>query len=266
MMIQLCSPAYRVNIRSIQEFYETKITFSSTRDENVIGVLRDTADSILDQLQNEECSLAHHVRALSILVWLVEILEYIGIPLDRQTQDEVEGCANALTGEYLRRGRYNDVDVLWALEWASKRTIEAMAPQVPGSFFENIGVQVKCVEGITNLQDVALIADVSHYQGVEELAGLQDVEGLQGVTGVQGLAGLAFLTRLPRVGGLVVREGLMGLGDLAGLADLVGLVDLADLADLTGLQRRRSNTTYADIPRCASIARLALDATPESQH
>jgi dsDNA-binding SOS-regulon protein len=120
-------------MRSIREFYETKMTFTSTRDENVIGPLRDTADSILEQLQNEECSLAHHVRALSILLWLVEILEKIGISLDRQTRDEVEGCAKALTGEYLRRGRYNVVDVLWALEWASKRTIEEMAPQVPDS-------------------------------------------------------------------------------------------------------------------------------------
>ena len=220
----MCSPAYRINIRSIREFYETKITFTSTRDENVIRPLRDTADRIFEQLQNEECSLAHLVRALSILFWLVEILEYMGISLDRQTQDEVDGCARALTGEYLRRGGYNVVDVFWAVEWASKRTIEEMAPQVPDSFFEKIGVQLTRVVGLGR---------------------------------IEGLAGLAGL------------EGLGRLGHLGRLADLVRLVRLTRLGDPAGLQRVQrfpSNATYMDIPQCASIARLALDDTPESKH
>ena len=223
-------------MRSIREFYETKVTFISTRDENVIGALRDTADCVLEQLQNEECSLAHHVRALSILLWLVGILENRGIPLDRQTRDEVEDCAYALTGEYLRRGRYRLEDVCWALEWASPTTLEEIAPQVPDSFFED----VKVVDGLVDLTRLA------HLHRLARLHRLECLARLMGLTDLTDLVGLA------------------DLADLAGLADL--LVMLERHQSLADLKRHLSNTAYVDIPRYASCARLALDDSPESKH
>ena len=277
MTVQLCSPAYRINIRSIREFYETKITFTSARDENVIGALRDTADCILEQLQDEECSLAHHARALSILLWVVEILEYTGTPLDPQTRDEVESCANALTGEYLRRGRYNRVDVFWALEWASKRTIEEMAPQVPDSFFEDTRVWLARIADAVRDEHFARVVSVSRLAGLARLAGGEGFGGpevLTPLTRLTSLASLAFLARIPRLMGILALAGLPRLPELAGhprLAGLVGLVGVADLANLGGvaglaIQRGPSSSAYADIPHCASIARLALDDTPEREH
>ena len=192
--------------------------FTSTRDEKAIGQLRDIADCILERLQNEECPLAHHVRALSILIWLVENLEQLGISLDRQTRDEVEGCAKALTGEYLRRGSYNIEQVFWVLEWAPITIIDEVALQVPDSLFESL-------------------ADVSRLT-------LMGLTGLLGLSGLPDPADLARLRRLP---------------GLARLADLPGLARLARLLHLT-----YATETY--FSRHASIARLALDETPESEH
>ena len=236
MTIQFCSPAYRINMRSIREFYETKITFTSTRDENVIGPLRDTADCILEQLQNEECSLAHHVRALSILLWLVQNLENTEIHLDRQTRDEVEGCAYALTGEYLRRGSYNVLDVLWAIEWASPTTLEEIAPQLPDSFFENIGA----------VEDFECPPSFRRLPGVYYLSGVQCPPDVQSPPGVARLASLARAARLQ------------------GFARLQGL---ARLQDLVLLERRLLGTTmFMEIPHHASCARLALGDSPENKH
>jgi hypothetical protein len=286
-------------MRTLREFYEN-IAFTSTKDENAIGPLRVTADSILEQLQNEECSLAHHVRALSMLLWLAEILEKIGISLDRQTRDEVEGCAKALTGEYLRRRRYNEVDVLWALEWASKRTIEEMAPQVPDSIFENIeGLDVLAdlgglagLAGLGRLMGLMGLAGLGRLMGLEGLAGVARLEGIEGLTRLEGLdrlqrltrlEGLARLARLARLERLL--QGLQGLQDfqvlqvLQGLDGLQGLQVLQGLEGFEGLQvlqgpegleglpgLLRDTTTHMDIPRCANIARLALGDTPESKH
>ena len=192
MTIQFCSGPYLINMHGIREFYETKITVTSTRDENVIGPLRDTADSILEQLQNEESSLAQHIRALAILIWLVENLEKIGISLDRQTQDEVEGCEKALTGEYLRRGSYNVGQVMWVLEWASMTTIEEMVCQVPDSLFGSNG-DLACLEHLAprarleRLTRLEHLARLSHVAGLPGLAYLAGLPGLPGITGIPGI-------------------------------------------------------------------------------
>ena len=250
-------------MRSIREFQETKITFTSTgiRDENVIGTLRDTVDCILEQLQNEECSLAHHVRAVSILLWLVGILEIRRIYLDWRTRDEVEDCAKALIGEYLRRGKYNVEDVLWALEWAPKRTLEEIAPQVPESILENIG-------DLDSLADLESFAD-----GLESLAdGLESLvkENLDSLGFESCLDGLQSLVdRLARLPGFAHLAGLQHLADLhPGLADLAclrGLPHLRGRRGLLGLLSNNTSTTYSNISHCASIARLALDDTAESK-
>jgi hypothetical protein len=117
-------------MRSIREYYERNFTPASTRNESYTGPLQDLVGRIFERMQNEECSLAHLVRAVSILRWLVNVLEPNVISLDRQTREEVEICAIGLTKEYIQRGGYVHQRIAWALEWASTRTITEIVPQV----------------------------------------------------------------------------------------------------------------------------------------
>ena len=54
----------------------------------------------------------------------------------------------------------------------------------------------------------------------------------------------------------------MGLSRLAGVQGVQGVQDLQGVAGLLS----NTTTTYIDIPRYATIARLALENTPESKH
>jgi hypothetical protein len=215
-------------MRSIREYNERNLTPGSTRNESLTGPLQDTVDRIFEHMENEECPLAHLVRAVSILLWLVNIMEDNGISLDRQTREEVEDCAVGLTREYLQRGRNAREHLIWALEWASAGIIKGIAPQVPHAsieYFECLEDRAARAYG-KRLPDQACPARLACREGDADLAQLAR------------LAGLARLT------------GLAGLADFAGLRDLTGKLGDAN--------------TFVTVPRFGRLARIALDETPKT--
>jgi hypothetical protein len=223
-------------MRSIREYYERTFTPGSTRNEKLTGPLHDTVGRIFEHMENEECSLAHLVRAVSILRWLLNILEDNGISLDRQTREEVEVCAVGLTREYLQRRRYDLQGLIWVLEWASTRTMKEIAPRVPHTSIAYVEGRVTLVYG-TRLVDLADLANSA------DLANVADV---------------ADLARLARLGGLACLGGVAGFEGFEGVAGVAGFARLARLA-----VELRANTFVA-VSRFGSFARLALDETPKT--
>jgi hypothetical protein len=234
---QVVSPAYSINMRSIREYYERNFTPGSTRNENLTGPLQDPVGRIFEHMQNEECSLAHLVRAVSILLYLLKILEGNGTSLDQQTREEVEVCAVGLTREYLQRRSYDLRDLIWVLEWAPTRTMEEIAPQVPHTSIEYIEGRATLVYG-TRLADLADLVDLADIADIANVADLAD------------------LACLARLGGLACLGGFTGFEGFEGV--VVGFARLARLA-----VELRTNTFVA-VSRLGSFARLALDETPKT--
>jgi hypothetical protein len=246
---QVVSPAYSINMRNLREYYERNFTPASTRNESLTGALQDTVGRIFEHMQNEECSFAHLVRAVSILFWLVKLLEDNGVSLDRQTREEVEVCAIGLTREYLQRGRYDHEHIQWTLEWASARTIIEIAPQVLHTLKEGPQDQLlkrdqgpgRLLQGFERLQVL--------LQGLERLERLQVLQIVEGFMGFQAIEGVE-VSQLTLA--FLVFQALRGLQGPQVLQGLQG----PDLFHM-GLQVRRMSL---DEP-LLGFARLALDKT-----
>jgi hypothetical protein len=216
-------------MRSLREYYERNFTPVSTRNESLTGPLQDPVGRIFEHMQNEECSLEHLVRAVSILLWLVNMLEDNGISLDRQTREEVEVCAVGLTKEYLQRRRHDVEGLIWVVEWSSTRTIKEIAPQVSR-------------------------ASIAFVEGVETSATLVYRTRLAGVADLGDLARLRDLARLLRLAPLVRLACLTDLTDVTGAASFVRLA--GELGD--------AYTNFVAVQPVGSLARLALDEAPRA--
>jgi hypothetical protein len=245
-------------MRNLREYYERNFTPVSTRNESLTGPLQDIVGRIFDHMQNEECSLAHLVRAVSILLWLVKKLEDNGVSLDQQTREEVEDCAIGLTREYLQRGRYDHEHIQWTLEWASARTIIEITPQVLHALKEGPRAPrwsqdqvLECDQGLERLLQgfehlQVLLQCLEH---LERLQVLQILEGLQGLQGLQALQGLQVFQAFQVIQVFHALRALQGLQVLQGLQGL-------DLLHM-GLVVRRNGL---DEP-LLGFARLSLDKT-----
>jgi hypothetical protein len=242
-------------MRNIREYYEGNFTPGNTRNENLTGPLQDTVGRIFEHMENEECSLALLVRALSILLWLVKIQEDNGISLNQQTREEVEACAAGLTREYLQRGRYNPVDLIWALEWASTRTIKEIAPQVPHGLIESLDDPAH-LPHLPRLPRVTRVTDLAGLAGLADIAGLANITDSADIADIAATAGLARVAVLAGLARICMADNEL-ITDLHRLAIIRDVTDIAHLTDLVG---------DVAVPRFGSLARLALDDTPETIH